>query len=98
VADDPVTRLQQVLKTTGQSASERDRSLKQAIAVLHTLQDLRRALALPEWSCNDCDPNWAGVDEANLAAVAKRFTERSALNSMTALNLGSLRSCACSAK
>jgi HEAT repeat protein len=74
-AGDPVEALRQVLKTGGHDLEARAGRLQEAVAALHSLGDLRRALVLQDWRDEDIDPKVAAVDRSNRAALAKRFEE-----------------------
>jgi hypothetical protein len=71
---DAVERLRQVLRAADPNA-ERAHKLVDAVAPLHTLTELRRALTLPEWRDEDPDAQRAAVDRAGWATAARLFEE-----------------------
>src|SRR5262249_24601741 len=71
---DAVEQLREVLKTQGQTPDERKRELTKRALALHSLPDLRQALALPEWQDEGVDANRA-VDIALRSGVIRRFEQ-----------------------
>src|SRR5262249_61754881 len=72
-AADPVEELRQTLKAPTEDLAARDREVKQRLAMLRTVSELRRALVLGEWRDDDLEAGLAAVDLPNRAALARRF-------------------------
>src|SRR5262249_55257039 len=63
-APDPVQELRDALRVSPHDLGARERNLRQRIAVIRTLADLRSALVLEEWRDNDPEQSLRTVDAA----------------------------------
>lgn len=73
---DPVDELRRVLRAPVRDPATRQRELTKRLSALHTIGEIRRALALQEWRDEDPDEKIAEVDAPLRADLAKRFAER----------------------
>jgi HEAT repeats len=71
----PVEELRLTLSAPVSDPAKRDWDLKERIAALQSLGDLRRALILREWRDEDKDPKVAAVDRANRLVMAQCFEQ-----------------------
>jgi HEAT repeat protein len=75
-APDPVAQLEEALRTPRLDPAARERVLRQRIAALHSLPDLRRALGLDAWRDDDPDARLSLVDAGVRGTLVKQFYER----------------------
>jgi hypothetical protein len=69
-----VSRLRRTLQTSYPSVAQRDRSIKQCLAELHTLADWQAAVTLMEWRESAAESEESAVDRSNHAAAIEWFT------------------------
>jgi len=71
----PVEELRQTLSSPLDDPAKRDWDLKDRIASLSGIDDLRRALTLREWRDDDQDQKVAVIDRANRRIMVRRFEQ-----------------------
>ncbi len=72
-AGDGVDRLRGILLDTTDDAAQRDQKLRECVAGLRAIGDLRRAVSLAEWHDHEPDNPVAAVDRAYQKAITDHF-------------------------
>jgi HEAT repeat protein len=72
---DAVEEVRKALKAPSHEPAAREASLRKRVEALQTINELRRALLLPEWRDEDPEEAIAAVDQPLRSAVARRFAQ-----------------------